>query len=298
MLETVLEYSKSSKIVLHKAMLTHRYLVYGPLVRTVIMLLPYIVLLTTLVVSIILTASTCYCCPPEDALLAAFRVDHPDQYAMLYIQHYIEHQLPTDNLPVAVQVLVNFDIHLSQSKTLDIMGMNNVYEVYFTLLDWSSVICPERDQPEFIYCQTESNKNFLVDITAEKHSEIEYQLECLLDHAEGRPLDVSDYTYKRPTRLLDPGVNEEETAGPAGWTGDQQVEQGQPTSSSSESSDEIPSGQNSPNQLANSHETPSGQNSPNQLGSPINGLGRLERSSSPEQPLEEFSGRMVKRLKK
>jgi hypothetical protein len=114
-----------------------------------------------------------------------------------------------------------------------------------------------------------------------------------LDQSEGKPLNVSDSTYKLPTRLLDPGVNEQDTGGPAGWTGDQQVEQ--LTSSSSESSDEIPAGENSPNQLANSHESASGEpRSP----SPINELGRLERSSSPEQPLEESSGRMVKRLKK
>jgi hypothetical protein len=89
-------------------------------------------------------------------------------------------------------------------------------------------------------------------------------------------------------------VNEQDTAGPAGWTGDQQVEQLTSSSQSSdESSHEIPAGENSPNPLANSHEIPSGE-----PGSPINGLGRLERSSSPEQPLEELSGIMVKRLKK
>jgi hypothetical protein len=93
------------------------------------MVLPSIIFFTTLVVSIIFT-STCYCCPPEDALLATLRVDHPEQYGTLYIEHYIRHQLPTDNLPVAVQILVNFDLHLSEPKILEIMAKNNVFDVY------------------------------------------------------------------------------------------------------------------------------------------------------------------------
>jgi hypothetical protein len=94
------------------------------------MLLPYIVLLTTLVVSIIVTGSSCYCCPPEDPLLATLRVDLPEQYGTRYIQNYRESQLPTDDLPVAVQILVNFNLHLSESKILEIMAKDNVFDVY------------------------------------------------------------------------------------------------------------------------------------------------------------------------
>jgi hypothetical protein len=168
--------------------------------------------------------------------------------------------------------LVNFDLHLSEPKILEIMAKNNVFDVYWRLLDWSSERCPERDQPNyFIYCESKSTKNFLVDITPEKHSEIYKEWLCLLDQADGVNPDVPLPTHKLPTQPLDPGVNEQDTAGPAGWS--------------------RPAGWTA-NQLANSHESASGEpRSP----SPIDELGRdLKRSSSPDQ----LSGRMVKRLKK
>jgi hypothetical protein len=128
--ESLREYSKSSKIILHRAILTHKYLIYGPLLGMLLMVLPTVMFITTLLVSIIVTGSTCYCCPPEDPLFANFKQIYPDEYASKYIEHYIEHHLPTDHLPVAVQVLINFDLHLSEPKILEIMAKNNVYDVY------------------------------------------------------------------------------------------------------------------------------------------------------------------------
>ena len=88
-----------------------------------------------LVLTSVLTASTAYCCPPEDPLLTALKAINSEQYAAKYINHCITSQLDTDDLPVAVQVLVNFEISLSETDTLTIMAMDNVWDVYFTLLD-------------------------------------------------------------------------------------------------------------------------------------------------------------------
>ena len=122
------EYSKYNKMVYkyHFLLFITRYTPKLFLVNAFVILFMSIFL--------IFTTDTCYCSPPENVTLQSMMRQYPDDYAIQFVNWYVERDLPTNHLSLAAQILINFKLTLSQENTLTILAMNNAFEVYHTLL--------------------------------------------------------------------------------------------------------------------------------------------------------------------